>query len=356
MFKVSCLLSDQRSLKQYTSKMPKKHSVMKSSPLVPSKPGPCKLGPNQDPSPWLEADTALAHWGTLTEDPTESMAEIGLALALHKARRLAEAQTPAGIAAATAQQRSIFNSFLLQHIQHNISRAKVTQGLKHIKPCWQLLHRNQSDRAADDQDRLNASDDDMWAWVHAQPEYINMTEQEFEALGNGFSEYWEEKYAAWVLTTIPKDPHRDAEGNIEACRYFNTSVGCHPPEGQKCPYRHVLGKAPEAEECKFFSTPRGCKNGDKCPFKHTTASAASTASTASLDFAAARAGGGSWRQPAAAAVAAVAAPAADGWELAGAKPFKCPSRASSAAAQEPCKFFRSKKGCRSGSSCPYPHV
>lgn len=354
---------DQRSLKFQTIKMLKKHSVRFASPLGPA-PAPSKAV--LSPAAALQALDAcldLKDWGLLDEDEQTpaAMAETAAVLAKILAKRLADAQTPEGLAAATAQQRSIFGTFLLRHIQHNISRAKVTRDAKPIKACWLTLYRNQCDRALADQDRLDAYDHDMWAWVHDQDEYKHMTEAEFEAYGSGFSQYWEEKYDAWVLANIPKDPHRDAEGNIEACRYFNTPIGCHPPEGQKCPYRHVAGKAPEPDECKFFHTPRGCRSGTACPFKHTvaTASAGAAAAAPALDFAAARTGGGSWRSAGAAGGAGAASDSSSGWEVAGTKPR--PSAASAggggrSAAAAPCKFFKSARGCKNGSSCPYPHV
>jgi hypothetical protein len=72
--------------------------------------------------------------------------------------------------------------------------------------------------------RLSPNLIEWWLRSHDVPAKLKLDQVPLrEKTRTGIDRAWDEKYAAWVLTTIPKDPHRDAEGNIEACRYFNTS-------------------------------------------------------------------------------------------------------------------------------------
>jgi len=337
----------------------------------------------------LAPSLELKNWGDMIEDEPispEEAAAFAAASRTYQAARAAEAKV-ARLAEAPALCRKNFDDFLLNHIQYNISRSKAVQGVKTIKPVWRVLYANQCDHQASAQELLESRVESMWDWIRALPEYQNQTEEEFEALGMGWESYWEDKYEAYLETVLPGSLHRDAAGEVEICRYFNMPGGCRPKEGGgACPYRHVAGAAPEREECKFFNSPRGCRSGDACPFKHTPAGAAapswrSAAAPAAGGgggeaFAAARAGGGGGGGS---RRSSVSTEASDGWQVAAPR-FRTatppaasagmsrppPHRLALAAggggggggarAAEPCKFFESPRGCRSGSSCPYPHV
>ena len=325
----------------------------------------------------LAPSLQIKNWGDLVEEefPTSQADTVAFAAACrkHQEERAAEAKT-ARLAEAPALCRKNFDAFLLHHIQYNISMSPAAKAVKTIKPVWRILYTNQCDKSVAAQELLEYRIESMWDWIHAQKEYQDMTEDEFEALGMGWESYWEDKYEAYLETVLPGSLHRDATGEVEICRYFNMPGGCRPKEGGgACPYRHVAGAAPEREECKFFSSPRGCRSGDACPFKHTVAAAPSWRSApvhagsgeafASARSGAAAAAGGSRRS-------SVSTEASDGWQVAVPRfrpaaeaassasrpPLHRPSAAGGARAAEPCKFFKSPRGCRSGSSCPYPHV
>ena len=54
---------------------------------------------------------------------------------------------------------------------------------------------------------------------------------------------------------------------LEECRYFNTPRGCR--EGDDCDYLHIKRSLSELR-CRFLDTPRGCNPGfgRRCPYKH----------------------------------------------------------------------------------------
>lgn len=138
-------------------------------------------------------------------------------------------------------------------------------------------------------------------WLNSQLEYV---EEDPDTLGMGWETHWDDRYDDWFKHAT-KDIHRDASGEPEICRFFNTPGGCHLQNGKKCPYKHVTGSI--AEPCRFFNSPRGCKNGSSCPFRHVQE-------------------GPSWRTPAAGGQTVV-----------------------------DCKFFRSARGCAKGTKCPFKH-
>jgi len=346
----------------------------------------------------LTSQASISNWRDLIdEDPVDPaqaaawLAESHAIQAQKAAERAAHALTPEGHVEAVAAHRATVSKFLLHHIQYNISRSKAVQGRK-IKPVWRILYGNQCDHQASAQEVLDARSDSMWDWIRAQKEYQEQTEEEFEALGMGWESYWEEKYEAYLAEVLPGNLHRDpTTGEVEICRFFSLPGGCRPkPGGGACPYRHVAGAAQEV--CRFFNTPRGCRSGDACPYAHTAPAAGTVAG--GLDFAAARAGGPSWRLPnAATATASASASAsnssrrssvsteasADGWMTAGTRRFTpaaaspaasfgsgsrpplAPQRSAAAgggggsAAPAECRFFRSPRGCKNGASCPFKH-
>ena len=196
------------------------------------------------------------------------------------------------------------------------------------------------------QERLDDYYEAKEAWLLTNEEYL---ESDPDTLGMGWESDWEEKYDEWFKHET-KDIHRDANGEPEVCRYFNSPGGCRLADGKKCPYKHVAGAAPEA--CRFFGTPRGCNKGSSCPFAHPTtattasswrqasASASATASgsfTSFASFGAAAGGGGD------------ASSVASGGSWTSVKPRQA------APSAEFCRFFKSARGCNKGSSCPYKH-
>jgi hypothetical protein len=59
-----------------------------------------------------------------------------------------------------------------------------------------------------------------------------------------------------------------------ACRFFGSPRGCR--QGTACPYAHAAASASPtppststSTPCRFFATPRGCFNGESCWFAHT---------------------------------------------------------------------------------------
>ena len=329
----------------------------------------------------LAPSLELKNWGDLVEDefPTSEADTVAFAAACrkHQEERAAEAKV-ARLAEAPALCRKNFDAFLLHHIQYNISMSPAAKAVKSIKPVWRVLYKNQSDHQAAAQELLEARVESMWDWIRAQKEYHDMTEEEFEALGMGWESHWEDKYEAYQETVLPGSLHRDATGEVEICRYFNMPGGCRPKEGGgACPYRHVAGAAPEREECKFFSSPRGCRSGDACPFKHTVAAAPSWRSApvhagSGEAFASARSGTSVAAAASSRRSSVSTAASDDGWQVAVPR-FRPAAEAASmsrpplhhrpsaaggggAKAAEPCKFFKSPRGCRAGKACPYPHV
>ena len=329
----------------------------------------------------LAPSLQIKNWGDLVEEefPTTAADTAAFAAACrkHQEERAAEAKA-ARLAEAPALYRTNFDAFLLRHIQYNISMSPAAKAVKSIKPVWRILYANQCDKSVAAQELLDYRIESMWDWIRAQKEYQDQTEEEFEALGMGWESYWEDKYEAYLETVLPGSLHRDATGEVEICRYFNMPGGCRPKEGGgACPYRHVAGAAPEREECKFFSSPRGCRSGDACPFKHTVAAAPSWRSApvhagSGEAFASARSGTSASTSAGAAASrrSSVSTAASDEWQVAAPRfrpaaeaasrpPLHRPSAAGGgggAKAAEPCKFFKSPRGCRSGKACPYPHV
>jgi hypothetical protein len=53
----------------------------------------------------------------------------------------------------------------------------------------------------------------------------------------------------------------------EECRFFNSPAGCR--NGDDCPYVHVKRSLGEIR-CRFLDTERGCRpsRGVRCPYKH----------------------------------------------------------------------------------------
>jgi len=96
--------------------------------------------------------------------------------------------------------------------------------------------------------------------------------------------------------------HRDALGNVEECRFFNSPMGCR--EGDACPYSHVKRDISEIA-CRFETSGVGCKpaRGKVCPYKHAAPPAA--------DW---RAPAPSWRDD---ARSVASAGSGDGWVVAG---------------------------------------
>jgi hypothetical protein len=270
-----------------------------------------------------------------------------------RAADLAKVSTPEWLAKLQAPARKAFAK-VLDVVGGQIWSCVHAE--QRVLPVWRLLQRAQIRRNRACQEVLEADIDAMWAWVHAQPEYQAMTEEDVDDMANYWDSYWEEKYSTHLEKTLPGTLHLDADGNVAICRYFNTPGGCHREPGTgACPYKHIAGVAPEAEPCKFFNSPRGCKNGDACPFKHVRATES--------------AAGGSWRtQPSAAwdsvrresvSTVSTASGGEEGWTAAtgqrrtatgGARPPVAPHQ------REPCRFFRSPRGCAKGATCPYAHA
>jgi hypothetical protein len=65
--------------------------------------------------------------------------------------------------------------------------------------------------------------------------------------------------------TEPSAVIKDAEQ--EECRFFNTPRGCR--EGDDCDYLHIKRSMSDLR-CRFLDTPRGCNPGfgRRCPYKH----------------------------------------------------------------------------------------
>ena len=59
--------------------------------------------------------------------------------------------------------------------------------------------------------------------------------------------------------------HRDENGEPEECRFFNSVAGCR--EAEKCPYKHIK-KSLSDIPCRFFRMSIGCRKGKTCPYKH----------------------------------------------------------------------------------------
>jgi len=58
------------------------------------------------------------------------------------------------------------------------------------------------------------------------------------------------------------------DATARLCGFFNTPRGCR--EGGGCRFRHVDGaEAPRiARPCQWWASPRGCKDGDTCRYQH----------------------------------------------------------------------------------------
>jgi len=268
-----------------------------------------------------------------------------------RAADLAKVSTPEWLANLQAPARKAFAK-VLDVVGGQIWSCVHAE--QRVLPVWRLLQRAQIRRNRACQEVLEADIDAMWAWVHAQPEYQAMTEEDVDDMANYWDSYWEEKYSTHLENTLPGALHLDADGNVAICRYFNTPGGCHREPGTgACPYKHIVGVAPEAEPCKFFNTPRGCKNGNACPFKHVHIAESEPS--------------GSWRtQPSDAwgsvrcgSVSTVSS-AEEGWTAAtGQRRTTATGGGRPPLAQhqrEPCRFFRSPRGCAKGATCPYAHA
>lgn len=61
--------------------------------------------------------------------------------------------------------------------------------------------------------------------------------------------------------------HLDANGEPEECRFFNSPSGCR--DGESCFYKHVKRDISEIQ-CRFETTEVGCNpgHGRKCPYMH----------------------------------------------------------------------------------------
>ncbi|KAK0451375.1 uncharacterized protein EV420DRAFT_714274 [Desarmillaria tabescens] len=129
----------------------------------------------------------------------------------------------------------------------------------------------------------------------------------------------------------------------EPCRYFNTPRGCR--EGQDCRFLHERAGSPTSpidasrspfrhhhvsimlsrrgrEPCRYFNTPGGCRNGQDCRFLHERAGSP-TSSSSSTSF---------------------QSPRLSGW------PSAPP------AGRGNCKFFWTSGECRQGFNCTFRHV
>lgn len=136
--------------------------------------------------------------------------------------------------------------------------------------------------------------------------------------------------------------HKKRDPATMPCRFELSPVGCNPGFGRKCPYMH--SKEPTATEtivCRFDGR---CKPppGATCPYKH-------TAQTVS----------GSWRCSSAAAAAAGAAAAAptssNSWSRsAGGSSSSAGAARTSSKSDTPCSFG-SRCNPRGGKPCPFKH-
>jgi hypothetical protein len=105
--------------------------------------------------------------------------------------------------------------------------------------------------------------------------------------------------------------HLDANGQPEECRFFNSPAGCR--DGDQCIYKHTPRALCDIP-CRFEATDAGCRpmRGKVCPYKHEHAHAHVVAAAAAPAPAAADGwqvagggcswrgvggGGGSWRRP-----------------------------------------------------------
>jgi hypothetical protein len=166
--------------------------------------------------------------------------------------------------------------------------------------------------------------DDYHAAKQAWLETVDDYDCDPDDFDGDWEQHWTDTYDDWYKHAT-KDIHRDANGEPEVCRFFNSPGGCRLPDGKKCPYKHVAGVAPEP--CKFFNSPRGCNKGAACPFTHASAAP-------------------SWR-------------VAGGGGACGASSCNASSCSSHSRPPLPprmeCKFFKSARGCNKGDACPYKH-
>lgn len=70
-----------------------------------------------------------------------------------------------------------------------------------------------------------------------------------------------------VAAAATTAPVAAAHTELEECRYFNTPRGCR--EGDDCDYLHIKRSLSDLR-CRFLETPRGCNPGfgRRCPYKH----------------------------------------------------------------------------------------
>jgi hypothetical protein len=102
---------------------------------------------------------------------------------------------------------------------------------------------------------------DYWRDNHCTC-YKDMTEEEFEALT--MQEYREMDEG---ICACYKKVKLDEHGAPEECRFFNSPAGCR--DGDACLYKHVT-RDPASMPCRFEASAVGCNPGfgRKCPYMH----------------------------------------------------------------------------------------
>jgi len=102
---------------------------------------------------------------------------------------------------------------------------------------------------------------DYWRANHCTC-YKDMTYEEFEALSMGELRAMDEGECACY-----KKVHLDENGEPEECRFFNSPAGCR--DGADCFYKHIE-RDPSQMPCRFEASAVGCNPGfgRKCPYMH----------------------------------------------------------------------------------------
>ncbi len=139
-----------------------------------------------------------------------------------------------------------------------------------------ILEQERQDRLKAKAEAIEAAKDQMadWAsedyWAANHCHCFNMTEAAYDALSMGELRELELNPCA-CYTKI----HLDTDGAPTECRYFNSPAGCR--DGAKCFYKHVERCAADIP-CRFESSSVGCHPppGRTCPYKHTAPVAAAS--------------------------------------------------------------------------------